>query len=353
MKIVILGTLVASSIGNSFASEEKSVQIKGDLRYRHELNKKEGSPMRNRERIRARVSLEGKVNEQIKAVVGLATGGTDPLSTNQTLGKAFTTKGIQLDKAYITYENGPLELVLGKMKNPQTKPYKSELIWDGDLNPEGAALHFSMAPLFVNLASFWLMEDKTSADDGLLLSGQVGSKLTVMNRKIIVGAGYHDFTGVEGRLILDYEDEANARGNSSKNGLVYDNDYNLIEGFLSVTADEKSDFPHGLFGHFVFNQGADNDNIAWLAGVSVGKVKKPGSFSAKYSYRQVEKDAVLGAFTDSDFIGGGTDGSGSEASLAVGIAPKTKLKVSYFLNEIGLSNSKSLHKIQGDVSVKF
>ncbi len=341
--------ILVALVGSPFANEKEGIQLKGDFRYRHELTAKEGAPQRNRERVRARVSLKGQVNEQIKAVVGLATGGSDPLSTNQTLSGNFSTKGIQLDKAFITYENGPIELQLGKMKNPLAKAGKSELIWDGDVTPEGAALGITFKPLFVNLASFWIKEDKSSSEDLFLYSGQAGAKATLSSLKVLAGIGYHSFANIKGASSIHYKNKS--MGNSLDTAGLYLNDYNLIEVFGSVKI--PSALPVNLFVHLVKNLGASEDGLGWTGGASLGKVKKPGSWSAKASWKQVEKDAVIGALTDSDFIGGGTDGSGLEASVAVGVLPKTKLQLSYFLNQIKLTDGKSYHKVQADASVKF
>jgi hypothetical protein len=47
----------------------------------------------------------------------------------------------------------------------------------------------------------------------------------------------------------------------------------------------------------------------------VNKAKKQGSWNFRYNYREIEADAVLGTFSDSDFIGGGTDGKGHELNF--------------------------------------
>ena len=58
---------------------------------------------RDRARIRFRLGAETKVNDQTKVLFGLATGGTDPRSTNQTLENSFELKDIRLDYVYAEY----------------------------------------------------------------------------------------------------------------------------------------------------------------------------------------------------------------------------------------------------------
>jgi len=62
----------------------------------------------------------------------------------------------------------------------------------------------------------------------------------------------------------------------------------------------------------------------------VNKAKKPGSWNFRYNYREIEADAVLGTFSDSDFIGGGTDGKGHELNFGYQIGKGSKLAASYF-----------------------
>lgn len=98
------------------------------------------SQVRNRVRIRARLNLNAKFNDDISGGLSLATGDlNDPISTNQTLNQFYTRKPFSLDRAFITYtphQFKPLILTGGKMAYPW---YRTELTWDNDLNPEGVA----------------------------------------------------------------------------------------------------------------------------------------------------------------------------------------------------------------------
>ena len=69
----------------------------GDFRSRYEDIKVEGTDSRDRNRIRARALLEADITETVKVGLGLASGGKDPVSSNQTLGGAGSTKDLRLD----------------------------------------------------------------------------------------------------------------------------------------------------------------------------------------------------------------------------------------------------------------
>ena len=62
------------------------IGLDGDFRYRYERIDAEGSDTRRRNRIRARFNVRADVTDDVEVGFGLATGGDDPVSTNQTLG---------------------------------------------------------------------------------------------------------------------------------------------------------------------------------------------------------------------------------------------------------------------------
>lgn len=93
---------------------------------------------RIRERIRVRLGVEGKLNDDFIAGAFLATGTIfDPTSTNETLTSAFERKNISLDRGYITYQPQAhkwLQLTGGKFAYTWTRTPQT---FDADLNPEG------------------------------------------------------------------------------------------------------------------------------------------------------------------------------------------------------------------------
>ncbi|MGC1913425.1 MAG: putative porin, partial [Candidatus Acidiferrales bacterium] len=94
----------------------------------------------NRERFRFRLNLDAKLNDDFSGGFSLASGDiNDPTSTNQTITGFYTRKAIAIDKAFLDYtphQFHALTLTGGKFGYPW---YNTELTWDKDLNPEGAA----------------------------------------------------------------------------------------------------------------------------------------------------------------------------------------------------------------------
>jgi hypothetical protein len=112
--------------------------FKGDFRLRHQSdyfdeNNAGTTDASNRHRQRLRLRLGGKfhINKQVDVGFRVATGGSDPVSTNQTFQDFFSSKGLQLDRAFASFKNGPIQLIGGKFGVPFMK---SEVIWDADLS---------------------------------------------------------------------------------------------------------------------------------------------------------------------------------------------------------------------------
>jgi hypothetical protein len=115
----------------------------GDLRLRDEPffgGPTNQSQVRNRERFRLRLDLNAKLNDDISGGIRLTSGDTNnPLTGNQTLTNFYAKKPFNLDRVFIKYtphQFKPLTLTGGKFEYPF---YRTELVWDNDLNPEGLA----------------------------------------------------------------------------------------------------------------------------------------------------------------------------------------------------------------------
>ena len=137
-----------SGLGNSRRSLEERLKnigpfsFSGDLRLRAEPTfggPADHSQDRFRERVRFRFNAEAKLNDQLRGGFSLASGDlNNPTSTNQTLNQYATRKPIAIDKMYATYTPSwfkALTLTGGKFAYPW---FNTELVWDKDLNPEGA-----------------------------------------------------------------------------------------------------------------------------------------------------------------------------------------------------------------------
>jgi hypothetical protein len=119
------------------------ISFSGDVRLRAEPffgGPKDESIDRARGRVRVRFNALADLGTQFRTGISLASGDiNDPTSTNQTLTGFYARKAIALDQAFVEFKPKqfkPLTLTGGKFRYPW---YNTELTWDKDLNPEGAA----------------------------------------------------------------------------------------------------------------------------------------------------------------------------------------------------------------------
>ena len=339
---------------NKSTSWAESVKWQGDFRYRYEEIEEDGKDDRDRNRIRARAALIAKPGDTTEVGLGLATGGEDPVSTNQTLGGGGSTKELRLDLGYLKWTG--LEntyITAGKFKNPYYRVQKSSLIWDGDFRPEGIAAGWQGDMFFANAEYSFIESDSKNDDDGIW-GAQVGVRFSLFDSmNLTVAAKYLDIP-TKGREAIFDDDFF---GNSSVidgDAEVYEYDYNLINASVDLSFN-LFDMPFSVYGDYVENDDADDLETGYIAGVKFGKAKKKGSWQLQYQYEDLEADATLGLLTDSDFMGGGTDGEGHKFSGKYAIDKKWTIGATYFDGSRGvdLGNDADYQRLMLDTVFKY
>jgi hypothetical protein len=334
----------------------------------------EGSANVNRARFRARLGVDITLGKEWFAGLRVAsdTGnssdpskGGDPTSTNQTFGDSWSKDPIYIDLAYIDYRPVAvpgLDVFAGKMNNPFYTVGKNQLIWDGDLTPEGFAATYKTPmtdklELFANGGGFYVTQNSTSRDV-TMWGGQAGLKHSWdPDTYLLGGAGWYTFGSIEGAPTLDNNKKTffgnTYRGTTVANG-KYVSGYDVAEGFVEYGM-LVGKLPVSFYGDYANNTAATtNKDTAWLVGASLNKVKKAGSWTLNYDYRSIQKDAVLGAFNDSDFIGGGTNGNGNRFGGTYAITDNVQTSMNYFMaNKGGSGGSVGYDRLQADLTVKF
>ena len=324
---------------NSATNWAEKIKWKGDFRYRYEDIEQDGKDDRDRNRIRARAALIAKTSDTTEVGLGMATGSDDPVSTNQTLGGGGSTKDLRLDLAYFKWtgvEN--VYLQAGKYKNPFYKEQKSSLIWDGDFRPEGISAGWDNETFFAT-ASYSFIEGDSKNDDDGIWGAQVGARFKLFdNLKLTAAVKYLDIP-TKGREAI-YDDDF--FGNSTTTKIVdgdevevYEYDYNLYNVSLGLGF-SLFDMPMTVYGDYVENDDADDLETGYLAGVKLGKASARGSWQLQYQYEDLEADATLGLVTDSDFMGGGTDGEGHKLTAKYMLSNKWFLGATYFDGNAGV-----------------
>ena len=301
---------------------------------------------RNRLRVRARIGLTATLDENWSAGVRLTTGsGTDPLSSNQTLGNFNNRYTVLFDRAYLRYRQGDsLNVVAGRFGNPW---FGTDLVWANDLSFDGVAAQWTpMLPYgyrgFVTLAAMPVQEVELTSADKWLFGAQVGAAYPATAGRMggRLGLGYYRYTNLLGQVSGPGSslNEFTAPQFAQKGNTYYNisSDPNrpllgLAAEYQLVNVTGQVDFPAMagkrvvLTGDFVRNLGFKQAEVSqrvgqdvesrvngWHLRALVGdtEIKQRGDWQAFMAYKRVERDAVLDAFTDSDMRLGGTDAKG-------------------------------------------
>lgn len=328
------------------------IKFKGDVRLRHERIDEEGEEDRARMRFRTRFGLSAKVSDDVNFIFQLATGGDNPTSTNQSFDDGFSTKDIGVDLAYVDWKiNDSLSFYGGKMKNPMYKAGGVPLIWDGDLNPEGFVVKYSSGNFFGTVGGF-SAEERSSADDSLLYVIQAGMKFPVGDAaNVTAGVGYFAYTDTIGNEPFY---DGSAKGNSVDLNGDYIYEYKNTELFAQFDT-KAGEWPLKIYAHATRNSDAPTEDMGYAVGATLGSAKKDGEMEFSWTFQDVEADAVVGTFNDSDFGGGGTDSDGHLLKAKYAVSKKIILGGTLFLNNVDRfqGTEHDYSRLQLDVEFKF
>ena len=333
------------------------LKFSADLRLRFENVEEDGKRDRERGRFRARVGFAAAVNEETDFRFRLTTcNDGSPVSCYQTFGSAQTKKPVWVDQAYIDYHPQVvpgLNLLGGKMEMPFFVPGKNEMIWDANLTPEGAAVKYALPEgrirPFAVIGGFWIEERENDRDSGLF-GGQGGVKvlLPVEGAYLTVGGGYFDFANLKGLPTL--WKAASGCGNTLDGASHYLYDFDEVEAFAELGF-RVLGLPVTIFGDFVKNLDADAEDQGLAAGLCLGQLAKPGDLAFRYDYREVEKDAVVGLYSER-----GTDRRGHEFGLEVQAMRNVQAGVVFCMDEVGIADGGDEHdyrRLRLQVTFKF
>lgn len=330
------------------------IRWQGDFRYRFEGFDIEGQPDRNRNRVRARAALIADMTPTIEVGLGLASGGDDPVSSNQTLGGGGSTKDLRMDLAYFDWSGlDNTHIVGGKFKNYVYRSGKNALLWDSDWRPEGTGISWNNGMAFANGLGTWIESD-SNKDQSFAYLTQAGISIPLGDAvRLTTGVGYHVFdTRGFGSFFGDVDDFFGNSFDPVTNTYLYN--YEDIELFADLSF-ELFDRPALVFANYVENQAADENDSAYAFGIGYGKAKDQGQWEFSYIYQKLEADALLGLLTDSDFGGGGTDSRGHLIKGSYAIAKNFNAQFTYFINDVGLKSGEPIdfQRLQLDLSFKY
>jgi len=350
----------------------RNMKLKGDIRLRYQYEETQTTLVsRSRGRTRYRLGIDLAPIKDLTVSAGLASGGTDPRSTNVTWENSFERPDIRLDYASIEYAAAPWAKVIGgKFLFPNYFWQTTDMMFDTDINPYGMSVNLQK-DLFTDMTlkgfvngGVWVLDENSSTSTKdvdpfmtYVQGGLIYKKNQIDSR---IAATYFSYNGVKG-YDLDNELNTNTQvANAADANLKFDYDsvavsaefgLSKIFGGLPYGIDERI----AIFGDMINNPEPSKLNVGWASGFVFGsaKVDGLGQWQIKYQYVNLGKDAIPDVFPDSDRLGGRTDVYSHEAIMTVGLMKNVTFGLDYYAsNRIkGTDNQETL--VQGDLVVKF
>jgi hypothetical protein len=308
------------------ANDAKTKQVgnfnfSGDVRVRYEGFFQQGAINRNRERVRLRFNVTGKLSDDFSGGFSLATGTLDdPVSTNQTMTSFLNRKNFGVDKAFITYKPSYakfLKLEAGKVAYPW---YRTALTFDNDVNPEGFSetLSFDLKSSVlknITFVGFQLpINEVSKGNDSFIFGGQMQVKfqLAPKVRLSLYGAGVNFRNSdviAKAQVLPGITSGTLAPSLSNTNTLRivngvtvgYANLFAYVDTIVKLDIESGNPrFPVMAQFNYVNNVRADKENKGYWADLMIGRTQEAKDMQFGYSYIRIEKDAVLAAFNESD-----------------------------------------------------
>jgi hypothetical protein len=356
---------------------------------------------RSRLRARLRVDVTADLSPNFTAHLGVSTGNMhDPVSMNETLSNYGRRLNFAVSNASIEWNvaneraTRDFDMHAGRFDNPFLH---SSLVWDEDLAFEGLAgtVGFDVfrrrtaefdRGVFLTLGAFPLDEIELSRDDKWLYAGQLGIEAPLSERSVFrFAAGYYEFKNITGlRNAPDSRlNDFSAPPLLGRGNTLFDirNDLDPDTNLFALAADyelanivAQFDFP--VFGEnrvqvaldYVENRGFDPLAVSERIGepaaahtkghqieFSVGRdrVREAGDWRVFAAYRYLEQDAVIDAFTDSDFGLGGTDTEGVIVGFDFGVSRNVWVTTKWLsANEI-FGPPLAIDTLQLDLNTQF
>ncbi len=308
---------------------------------------------RTRDRFSVFFAPDGPVNAGIRLTTG---EDPNPASPFIRMGDLFRSESFQLDRFYISLRPGQffdtrpfaehrfqVSFIAGKMQNPfwsgSRGGWRSEIIWDTDVQPEGIALKLGLPKLlpFLGLestTSYFIIEEL----DDLQFEGLTGDTYVVMTQlkavvpyatlaftfydyeRLNAGLRSPNFTPGSGAFVEPGEPAVLLRSGLQRTnnritfgpgaiGFVEDN-FQVINfaGQIYYPIPFPTLKPEiWLYGDYVNNTSVDEDDEGYGITIGVrggGQGSVLGPFNLWFTYRDVDNDATLGTFADSDLCAG-------------------------------------------------
>lgn len=350
-------------------------------------------------RMRVRLGVDLGAEGVLIGGVRFSTGeNPNPTVPFLALGDAFRPASFGLDQAWFTVrpfaERERLQITLGRMKNPfwrgTTGTFRSELVWDDDVNPAGGAItaqfYKSSSIKVENTVAYYQVQellDQRFAGLAGVTSG-FGDQLRFLSKYVDGAVAIYSWRNLNAGLSVPAAapkegfvspqlaapavllgpglQQTNSKVNFGPGGAIgfLDSSYHILNPTLQLHLPIKNDtagdpdvfvlvdyahnflrkhpvdvqgnVPTGPGAADLHNAKSYTDGVGATLGARLGDQTYARSFhplNVWVTYRKVETDATLATFADSD-LGAGTGYSGFELGTSYRIVKFLQAQVSYF-----------------------
>ncbi len=362
------------NINKAFSQENnlKSEKINwsGDFRYRFQSVLEDSKRQRTIQRLQGKLTLEANPNDESKVFLQFLTG-TGSTSGNQSIGDSdspgMPRRSFGLNLLYFESQLPfNAKLIGGKMPIPFYFVGKHQIILDKDISPEGLAIKTDFlisenGKFKINLGHFQIKERYDNLFNVDLTDVQLNGLQTQFEIKLeryILNLNYGIYS------FISLRDESPAvTGNAGKTNT--DSHYNTtdLNGNYPTNFDIrdqgielKVNLGEGIGNiHFAIGQ-SNNLDVSTLNKAAIQTISyQNGFWTLSFQNVKIEKDAVVGAFMDSDFNNGNTSTSGSILSVNFKINPESQFVLSNYdcKGQIESSLKRKYERTHFDYIVSF
>jgi Putative porin len=285
-----------------------------------------------------------------------------------------------------------LSVVGGRFLNPYGTP--TDLVFHKDLTFTGVAItgryglgdgSAEQSHLFFTAGGHPIQEITLSGQDKWLVAAQLGSNIVWgEGQRLHLAAGFFDYFNVTGRLnspnstLFNYTAPVFMRQGNTYFDISNSTDptvnlFALAAKYRLVDLNATYELPLGRYifrvnADAVRNFGYDAEDVSANVGyyvaprtkgyqgeVSFGDpaVMRAGAWRALLGYRYLQRDAVIDAYTDSDFHFGGTDATGYYFIGDVGVARQVWVRLRYLSSNAIDGPKLGIDTVQIDLNTRF
>lgn len=326
------------------------IRVRGEGFYQNRAGCGQACTDRWRARFRARLGLDGRINDDFVGGIAIASGTvangnptfTDPVSTNETLTSFFERKAFGIDRAYITWTPQNMKWITATGGKWAFNWQKSAVTFDNDVNPEGFTMtmtknfthqylkQVAVQPILLMYNEVGGGPDSNAVGGQFRARFQLGSRVTFSPSYMILnwngsdaiaqaaapvtlpqpntpatGAPLPQPTAQPARII-----NANAMtnataivgtGTSQRRVFVSDFMYSNLHMGMNIRT-PWTRFPINLTGEYQKNLRARvAADTMYHVEFAIGQTRAKNDFQLGYSYAHVEQDSIISQFGESDY----------------------------------------------------